>query len=53
MMREYPVEMVQRAVHGMLPKGRLGRKIEKKLFVYEGNEHNQVAQNPEVLTLKF
>ena len=53
MMREYPVEMVQRAVHGMLPKGRLGRKIEKKLFVYEGNEHNQVAQNPEVLNLKF
>lgn len=53
MKREYPVEMVQRAVHGMLPKGRLGRKIEKKLFVYEGNEHNQVAQNPEVLTLKF
>ena len=53
MKREYPVEMVQRAVHGMLPKGRLGRKIEKKLFVYEGSEHKQVAQNPEVLTLKF
>ena len=53
MMKDYPVEMVQRAVHGMLPKGRLGRKIEKKLFVYEGSEHNQVAQNPEVLTLKF
>lgn len=53
MKREYPVEMVQRAVHGMLPKGRLGRKIEKKLFVYEGSEHQQVAQNPEVLTLKF
>jgi len=32
----------------MLPKGRLGRQIEKKLFVYEGNEHKQVAQNPEV-----
>lgn len=53
MSREYPVEMVERAVHGMLPKGRLGRQIEKKLFVYEGNEHKQVAQNPEVLTLKF
>ena len=53
MMREYPVEMVQRAVHGMLPKGRLGRKIEKKLYVYEGNENHQDEQNPEVLTLKF
>ncbi len=53
MKREYPVEMIQRAVHGMVPKGRLGRQIEKKLFVYEGSEHKQVAQNPEVLTLKF
>lgn len=53
MKREFPVEMVERAVHGMLPKGRLGRQIEKKLFVYEGNEHKQVARNPEVLTLKF
>jgi len=53
MAREYPVEMVERAVHGMLPKGRLGRQIEKKLFVYAGSEHKQVAQNPEVLTLKY
>ncbi len=53
MKREFPVEMVERAVHGMLPKGRLGRQIESKLFVYEGSEHKQVAQNPEVLTLKF
>lgn len=53
MKREYPVEMIERAVHGMCPKGRLGRQIEKKLFVYAGNEHKHQAQNPEVLTLKY
>ena len=53
MKREYPVEMIERAVHGMCPKGRLGRQIEKKLFVYAGNEHKPQAQNPEVLTLKY
>lgn len=53
MKREFPVEMIERAVHGMCPKGRLGRQIEKKLFVYAGSEHKQVAQNPEVLTLKY
>lgn len=53
MRREFPVEMIERAVHGMCPKGRLGRQIEKKLFVYAGNEHKHQAQNPEVLTLKY
>ncbi len=53
MMREFPVEMVERAVWGMLPKGRLGRQIVKKLFVYEGNEHKHEAQKPEELVLKY
>lgn len=47
-MREnYPVEMVERAVKGMLPKGRLGRQMYKKLFVYEGADHKHQAQKPE------
>jgi len=46
-MREsYPVEMIERAVKGMLPKGRLGRQMYKKLFVYEGSEHPHMAQKP-------
>ena len=52
MLKEYPVEMVERAVWGMLPKGRLGRQIYKKLFVYEGPEHKHEAQKPEVLEFK-
>ena len=52
-MREsYPIEMVERAVKGMLPHNRLGRAMGKKLYVYVGNEHKHEAQKPEVLELK-
>ena len=53
MLARYPEEMVERSVWGMLPKGRLGRQIYKKLFVYKGSEHKHEAQQPEVLELKF
>ena len=53
MLERFPTEMIQRSVHGMVPKGRLGRQIEKKLFVYAGAEHKHEAQKPEVLELKF
>ena len=46
MKEKYPVEMVERAVKGMLPHNRLGRQMYKKLFVYEGNEHPHMAQQP-------
>ena len=46
MKENYPVEMIERAVKGMLPKGRLGRQMYKKLFVYEGSEHPHMAQQP-------
>ncbi len=49
MKAKYPIEMVERAIKGMLPKGRLGRQMYTKLFVYEGGEHKQIAQKPEVL----
>jgi large subunit ribosomal protein L13 len=49
MLESYPEELFERVVWGMLPKGRLGRKIAKKLFVYKGADHKHQAQNPEVL----
>ena len=52
MVSKYPVEMVELAVKGMLPNGRLGRQMYKKLFVYAGNEHPHQAQKPEVLEVK-
>ena len=52
MITKYPEEMVERAVKGMLPKGRLGRAMGKKLFVYAGSEHPHAAQKPEVYELR-
>ena len=47
----YSVEMLERAIKGMLPHNSLGRQMYKKLFVYEGSEHKQTAQKPEVVEL--
>ena len=52
MIDRYPTEMVERAVKGMLPKGPLGRKMYKKLFVYAGAEHEQSAQQPVEMKVK-
>ena len=46
MKEKYPVEMVERAIKGMLPKNRLGRKMYTKLFVYASDEHPHQAQQP-------
>lgn len=46
MKENYPVEMVERAIKGMLPKGRLGRQMYKKLFVYADANHPHAAQKP-------
>ncbi|MDX1936122.1 MAG: 50S ribosomal protein L13 [Flavihumibacter sp.] len=51
LLRRKPQDVVERAVKGMLPKNRLGRKMYKKLFVYAGAEHPHVAQKP--AELKF
>ena len=51
MKEQYPEEMVERAIKGMLPKGRLGRQMYKKLFVYSGNEHKHMAQQPKELKM--
>ena len=46
MKEQYPVEMMERAVKGMLPKGRLGRQMYRKLFVYAEGTHPHAAQQP-------
>jgi large subunit ribosomal protein L13 len=52
-MREnYSVEMIERAVKGMIPHNRLGRQVAKKLFVYEGAEHPHMAQKPVEMKVK-
>lgn len=50
MFAKHPERVLEHAVKGMLPKGPLGRRMYKKLFVYTGPEHKHAAQQPEVLT---
>ena len=45
-----PSRVIELAIKGMLPKGPLGREMYTKLHVYDGPEHEQAAQKPEVLT---
>lgn len=47
-----PTAMIEKAVKGMLPKNRLGRKVFHNLFVYAGTEHPHAAQKPEQLDIK-
>ena len=47
-----PEKMMTRAIVGMLPHTRLGRQMAKKLRVYAGSEHENIAQKPEVWEVK-
>jgi large subunit ribosomal protein L13 len=44
---------VTEAIRGMLPHNPLGRQMIKKLRVYKGGEHEQQAQKPEALELRY
>lgn len=47
-----PERVLESAVHGMLPKTRMGEKMKLRLKVYAGAEHPHAAQNPEVYELR-
>lgn len=46
-----PERLIKEAVWGMMPKGRLGRAMFRKLKVYVGSEHPHEAQQPAKITL--
>ena len=48
-----PEVVIERAVRGMLPKNKLGRKMLKKLKVHAGPDHPHEAQKPTPLTFKI
>ncbi len=52
MLKRHPERVIERAVWGMLPKNRLGRKLFKRLKVYAGPDHPHAAQKPEKLELE-
>jgi len=46
-----PEKVITEAVWGMIPKGRLGRAMIKKLKDYRGSEHPHKAQKPEIVSV--
>lgn len=49
--KRLPRRIVEKAVWGMLPKNKLGRRQLRKLKVYAGPEHPHQAQKPQPLQL--
>ncbi len=49
-----PEEILRNAIHGMLPKNRLGRKLNTNVRIYRSGEYkdNHAAQKPEVLNIR-
>ncbi len=52
MQKENANKVLTLAVKRMLPSGPLGRAMLKKLFLYEGATHNQIAQQPKPIELQ-
>ena len=52
MMDTKPERAMFLAVKGMLPHTKLGRQMIKKVRVYAGSEHENIAQKPEVWEVK-
>jgi large subunit ribosomal protein L13 len=48
---KHPERVIEHAVNGMLPKGRLGRRLQRHLKVYAGETHPHEAQQPKKLDL--
>ncbi|AFZ69245.1 50S ribosomal protein L13 [Deinococcus peraridilitoris] len=49
---KHPERVIEHAVFGMLPKGRLGRTLHTRLKVYAGEQHPHTAQQPQRLEVK-
>jgi large subunit ribosomal protein L13 len=51
LIERHPTQPLELAVHGMLPKGPLGRKLAKNVKFYSGPNHPHAAQQPTVIEL--
>lgn len=49
---KHPTRPMTKAIQGMLPHNRLGRKLLTNVRIYAGPEHPHVAQNPQPFELK-
>ena len=51
LLQKHPTRLIEKAIKGMLPKNKLGRSINKNLYVYAGENHDQTAQKPRLINL--
>lgn len=51
LLEKHPERVIEKAVRGMLPKNRLGRRLFTNLFVYAVAEHPHSAQQPKEIQL--
>ena len=52
MIKKKPTFPLEHAIKGMLPKGRLGRKLFNNVKIYAGPEHPHAAQKPEKIEIE-
>jgi large subunit ribosomal protein L13 len=52
LLQTFPERVIENAVEGMLPSGRLGRRMARKLKVYAGPDHPHAAQQPQPLEIQ-
>lgn len=52
LIKKFPERVIESAVHGMLPKTRMGDKMKLRLKAYAGTAHPHEAQKPEVYELR-
>lgn len=52
LLEKNPADVLRKAIYGMLPKNRLGRKLNKHVHVFAGTEHPHEAQQPQQLVIK-
>lgn len=46
-----PERILEHAIYGMLPKTKLGRALNKNVYIYVGGSHPHEAQQPKVINL--
>ena len=51
LLAKHPTEPLSRTIAGMLPNGKLGRRLMGNVKIYAGSEHPHASQNPKVIEL--
>ena len=51
MLKKHPTRVIEKAVWGMVPHNKLGRKMMTKLKIYAVADHPHAAQNPTTMEL--